>query len=471
MRLVDVLKTQNEWWKSGCVPNALLKETKREEFSKAIKFLSDERIISIIGPRRTGKTTLLYQVIQYLLKNGLESKRVLFFSADDPSLRPYSKSLFENIFNTYFEEILIEEKRKEKVYIFIDEVHFYDGWEHWLKKYYDMGYLIKFIVSSSSSAHLSTRSRESLVGRIIEILLLPLNFRSYLYLLRKDEIIEHYEHYIKFIEPAGISFKDGDLNSSIKNNFELLKYEQELKILFSKYLLWGGLPESMKEKEIVLWQEKLISDVLRKVIYRDIVELYYVRTPSKLEDLFVHLSYNSSNTFSYSSLSKNLGMSIESVMNYITYLLESYLIGELKLFSKSIEKTLRSNRKFFIMDSGLQNSITRTTDLTEINVGLLVESVVQKHLFVFAKLNNYNVYYWREKEEVDIVLDTRSAVLPYEVKYKTKIKKDDIKGLLKFMNEFKIETGFVVTRDVLEKQVIDGKHIVLIPAWLFLLSL
>ena len=466
MDLINALKSQNDWWKTGRVPAALLKETKRDEFEKAVSLLDDERIISIIGPRRTGKTTLLYQIINYLSDEnimGVKSSRILFFSADDPSFRPHTESLFEDIFKTYYEDILMEGKREGKVYIFIDEVQFYNGWELWLKKYYDLKFPIKFIISSSSSAHLSTASRESLVGRIIEILVLPLNFKGYLSLLNDNKIKELIRHNSK------ITNSDFE-NINAEKRFELLKYEDEIKILFQKYLLFGGLPESISEKEILLWQEKLISDILRKVIYRDIVSLYHVRTPSKLEDLFIYLVYNTSSTFSYSSISKNLGISIESVINYLTYLLEAYLIGELKLFSKSIEKTLRANRKYFVMDSGLQNTITKISDLTETNIGFLIESAIQKHLFVFAESNHFKIYYWRDKEEVDIIMDTKKSIIPFEVKYKNNIRKDDLKGLLKFMDKFKLNVGYVITKDLLENRIIEEKEIRFIPAWLFLLN-
>jgi len=454
MEIIDVLKAQNEWWKAEKVPSILLEETKRDEFDKIIELIEDRRIISIIGPRRTGKTTLMYQLIAFLLKD-LEPVKILFFSMDDPALRQ-SESLFEDILKTYFEDILKRTRRKEKIYIFIDEIHFLDDWERWLKKYYDMAYPIKFIISSSSSAHLSKKSRESLVGRIFEILLLPLNFRDYLSILGKRDILKHYGNRFDKIKP--------------EERFELLKYEEDCKLLFNRYLLYGGLPESIKEESMLIWQSKLISDVLRKVLYRDVVELYNVRIPSKLEDLFVHLSVNSSNTFSYSSISRNLGMSIEAVINYIGYLKEAYLIGELRLFSKSVEKTLRSNRKYFIMDSGLQNSITKTTDLTEINAGLLIESVVQKHLWIFAWKKNFNIYYWKDKGEVDIVLDMRKRLLPVEVKYRTKIGKKELKGILKFMEKFKVKEGIVVTKDLLKKETFKDKEILFVPAWLFLLG-
>ncbi|MCX9085713.1 MAG: AAA family ATPase [Candidatus Methanoperedens sp.] len=156
MPLLDILRAQNEWWSTGKVPSVLLKDIKRIEFEKAIGQIDDERILGMIGPRRTGKTTILYQLINKILEN-TNPERILFFSADDPALLPFKDNLFENIIKTFFEDVLLESKRGEKVYIFIDELHFLADWELWLKKYYDLKYNIKFIISSSSAIHIQRK--------------------------------------------------------------------------------------------------------------------------------------------------------------------------------------------------------------------------------------------------------------------------------------------------------------------------
>lgn len=455
MPLLDILRAQNEWWSTGKVPSVLLKDIKRIEFGKAVDQIDDERILGMIGPRRTGKTTILYQVINKILEN-VKPERILFFSADDPALLPYKENLFENIIKTYYEDVLLEPRRGEKVYIFIDEIHFLAGWELWLKKYYDLKYNIKFIISSSSAIHIQRRSKESLVGRIFEILLLPLSFRDFIALSGKKEIAEHYQKFTfeaLMTEPA----------------LSLLKFDEECKILLNKYLLYGGFPEAIFNENILLWQEKLVSDVLRKVLYRDLAELYNVRIPSKLEELFVNIATNTSETFSYSSLSRNLGISIEAVINYISYLEAAYLVGELRLYSKTQEKSLRSNRKYFLMDCGLRNAVLRSLTISGENIGLLVESVIQKHLYVFAESRGMKTSYFREKGEVDIILHSRDTLLPIEVKYQSSISKSDFKTLVSFMEGSNIDKGILVTRDLLDRYEINGKDIRMIPAWLFLM--
>ena len=455
MSLLKVLRAQNEWWMTGKVHPALVREVKRKEFDKAMQLVDDERILAMIGPRRTGKTTILFQLMDELIKN-IDPERFLFFSADDPALLPYKENLFENIIKTYYEEILAEPRRGERVYIFIDEIHFLSDWELWLKKYFDLKYNIKFIISSSSAMHLSKRSKESLVGRIFEILLLPLSLGDYAALSGRPDILEFY---------CNVNLD----NIAATPDIELLRYEEDAKLLLGRYLLYGGFPEAIFSDNLLLWQEKLVSDILRKALYRDIAELYKVRIPSKLEELFVNIAANTSETFSYSSLSRNIGISIEAIINYITYLKASYLIGELRLYSKTAEKSLRSNRKYFIIDCGLRNAVIRTTSHIDEKHGLLVESVVQKHLSVYANAMGMSLSYFREKNEVDIILHSRNIVIPAEVKYQSSISRSDYKGLITFMEKFHVEKGILVTRDLLDVYTVNGKKIQLIPVWLFLL--
>jgi hypothetical protein len=455
MSLLDILRAQNEWWSTGKVPLVLLKDIKRIEFKKAIDQIDDDRILGMIGPRRTGKTTILYQLINKILEN-IKPERILFFTADDPALLPYKDNLFENIIKTFYEDVLMESKRAKKVYIFIDEIHFLADWELWLKKYYDLKYNIKFIISSSSAIHIQRKSKESLVGRIFDILLLPLSFRDFIALSGKKDIAQYYQK---------LTFDSLVAEPAIR----LLKFDEECIILLNKYLLYGGFPEAIFNENIYLWQEKLISDVLRKVLYRDLAELYNVRIPSKLEELFVNIAANTSETFSYSSLSRNLGISIEAVINYISYLEAAYLVGELRLYSKTQEKSLRSNRKFFLMDCGLRNAVQRSMSIQGENIGLLVESVIQKHVYVFAEARGMKTSYFREKGEVDIILHSRDILLPIEVKYQSSISKSDCKTLVSFMEGEKIDKGILVTRDLLDRQVVKGKDVRMVPAWLFLM--
>jgi len=203
---------------------------KRQEFNAIVNSLVEERILGIIGPRRVGKSTLIYQTINYLLKEKkVEPKRILLFSGDDPSLFFDDNDKMSDILDIYFNEILgeIVTKLNEKVYIFIDEVHFIKKWQNYLKTCVDRKYNIKFIITGSSSLHLFKDARESLFGRIQNIYVLPLTFPEFLnfnrtYVSNKPDIIIP-------------KFDLGNPDASFKI-LEDIYYNQELKLEIQKVL-------------------------------------------------------------------------------------------------------------------------------------------------------------------------------------------------------------------------------------------
>jgi len=456
--IINTLQAYNEWWVTEKVPPALLEPVQREEFSDIINHLPHERILALIGPRRTGKTTLLRQLIQYLLDTNIDPTSILFLSADDPSLKLATHHFFEDIFTIYFDRIKGSSMRETNTYIFIDEIHLAENWEHWLKKYYDLKYPWKFIISSSSATHLSHQSKESLLGRITEFTILPLDFKGYLHLQ------QNYEHILKYYQSL--------LEKQPKKTtyFAVQKHEQTLKQQLHAYLLRGGFPEALQQNSLQLWHDSLLSDVLQKTLYRDFIDIYHIREPSKLEEVFTFITYNTSQTFSLSSISRNLGISIEAVTNYLHYLLDAYLIGDLRLYAPTIEKQLRANKKYFIIDPGLHNAIVKRTSLHDKNLGLLIESVVQKHLYNVAQRHHGRLFYWKTKKETDILVSLGDNIHAFEVKYQTTLTKGDFKGLTTCMDAHKLQEGILITKNTLEKHIIDEKTLLCIPAWLFLLS-
>ena len=179
MDIKQSLISNNIWWNGEKINSQFLLGRRREEFANIIDKLDEKRILSIIGPRRVGKSTLIYQTIEYLLnEKNVDPKRVLLFSGDDPTLFFSENDKLSNIVEVYFNEILEENisNLSSKVYIFIDEIHFIKNWQNYLKVCFDRKYNIKFIVTGSSSLHLFKDSNESLFGRIENIYVLRLTF-------------------------------------------------------------------------------------------------------------------------------------------------------------------------------------------------------------------------------------------------------------------------------------------------------
>ncbi len=460
---LSILYNLNEWWKTNRVDDALLFEMTRHPFDELKQVIDSDDVLSIVGARWTGKTTLMYQLIDHLLKErGVESRKILSFSLLNRYILTQG---IDTIIKGYFEKILKKQIRDvDRVYVFIDEIQYYKDWPYILKQYRDLRYPIKFIISGSSSVKIK-KGQSPLLGRIYEKELFPMGFREYMKFRKKQAILDLISENIPGVlhDPEKIE----------KINDEIIPYKSEINILLDEYLLKGGYAEVLKNDNLYIWQNKL-QDVIKRTIYDDIAAAYAdeVRTPRKIEDLFTFIASNTSQTFSYHSISKNLGMHVETVMKYIEYLRSAYMIEELVLFSRSDIKQKRANKKYLLLDTGLRNAIFRENEETlheSSTLGLVVESAVQSN--IISSYRNYDVSYWKNGGEVDLVLDMKKKLLPIEVKYKEDIKGVDIKGLIEFMNKFSVDTGIVVTKDICKYENRDNRKILFIPTYLFLLLL
>lgn len=468
MNIKQSLISNNPWWKKEKINPKFLLGRKRNEFNAIINKMDEKRILSIIGPRRVGKSTLMYQTIDYLLENKkVDGRRVLLFSGDDPSLFFGEDDKLSDVLEVYFQEILEEDisKLNSKVYIFIDEVHFIKNWQNFLKVYFDRKYNIKFIVTGSSSIHLFKDSNESLLGRIENIFVLPLAFNQFL---------NFYRTYV---------YKNSDINIpkfNLDNPEESFKalgdfyYDNNLKVevqkVLKEYILVGGYPEYFEEREIGIWQRRLADDIISRGIYKDILTIYNIKSPEILEKLMYYIADNNSQTFSYSGMTKNFGIDTVTIINYIGYLKQAFLINVLENYSNNIGKIIRSNKKLSILDNGIQNSLLKRKELNDDDIGHIVEAMADFDIRLLCEEENYNQYYYRnsDKEEIDIILDRKIDIIPIEVKYTNQIESSDTKTIKKFIEKNKdnkigkTKFGIIITKNIYKKE----DNLYYIPYWL-----
>lgn len=469
MDIKQSLIINNVWWQNQKINPQFLLGRKREEFYNIIKKIDEKRILSIIGPRRVGKSTLIYQTINYLLEDKkIDPKRVLLFSGDDPSLFFNENDKISDILEIYFNEILEESisNLTAKVYIFIDEIHFIKNWQNYLKICFDRKYNIKFIVTGSSSLHLFKNANESLLGRIENIYVLPLTFKQFLnfhrtYVSKQDDIILP-----KFdLDNPEESFK----------NLENIYYNENLKITIHKilkeYILVGGYPEYFEDRDIEIWQRHLADDIITRGIYKDILTIYNIKSPEILEKLMYYIADNNAQTFSYSSMAGNFGVDTVTLMSYVGYLKQAFLINVLENYSTNIGKIIRSNKKISILDNGIQNSLLKKKELTNNDIGHIIESMVDFDIRLICEKENYNQYYYRNsnKEEIDIILDRKIDIIPIEVKYTNQIENADTNTIKNFINKNKESKigkttfGIIITKNIYKKE----ENLYYIPYWLF----
>ena len=468
MDIKSSLILTNPWWNNEKINEQFLLGRKRNEFNDIIERIDNKRILSIIGPRRVGKSTLMYQTINYLLeKQNVDAKRILLFSGDDPSLFFNENDKLSNVLEMYFNEILEENVSKltDKVYIFIDEIHFIKNWQNYLKTYFDRKYNIKFIITGSSSMHLFKGANESMLGRIENIYVLPLTF---------NQFMNFYMTYIS--KDVDIEIPKIDLNNMDKSikKLEDIYYNQDLKVkiqrILKKYILVGGYPEYFEIKDIDVWQKQLTEDIITRGIYKDILTIYNIKSPEILEKLLYYIAANNSQAFAYSGIASTFGIDTVTIMTYLGYLKQAFLINILENYSNNIAKVIRTNKKLSILDNGIQNSLLKQKNIDNDLAGHIVEAMVDFDFRLLCERENYKQFYYRnsDKEEIDIIIDRNIDIIPIEVKYTNQIENSDIKAINKFIEENqdkeinKAKFGIVITKDILKKE----ENLYFIPYWL-----
>ncbi|MBI4163741.1 MAG: ATP-binding protein [Candidatus Aenigmarchaeota archaeon] len=411
----EKLEEFNNWWFIKSVPQDLLRPYKRSLFNQLIRSLNNRQVISITGLRRTGKTTLMFQLIQKLLDDGVKNSSVLYFSFDE-----YAESLDE-VINAYREAQKKDFREEGKYYIFLDEIQKLSKWENQIKKYYDLYPKVKFVISGSESLFIAEKTKETLAGRIYELVLKPMSFSE-------------------FIGLKGLG-----------SNIPTIK----IKSLFLEYLETGGFPEIIG-KEKAERKEYVKSIVLDKIIFKDIVSLFGIRDTEALMQLIELISTNPGMYLDYSSLAQQLDKDRRSIKNYTILLKESFLLKIMCNYRKNSMSTLRKLKRVYPVDSSIITAFKSLID--DQFLGRIVECVIVNH-------TNSN-HFWKNSHEVDMVVDG----VPVEIKYQNKIVDKDLTGLREFMRKFSVKKGLLITKDEERQEKLEEGEISLLPAWKFCLE-
>jgi len=402
---------------------------RRDLYAAIDAWREKKQAIAIVGLRRTGKTTLMRQMMQ-----GMGSDAA-FFSFDEEETQKKDVLVFvlDYFLNNFHART-----------IFLDEIHYIGDWEGILKRYYDQKGT-KFIVSGSESLELS-KAKATLAGRLITFQLEPLSFSEYLQLRG---------HSPKEPVPARDDW------AALQDFWHRTLAEKEyFEREFLQYLFRGAFPELCDEEDSTVIRKYIYELVVKKIIYQDIPAIYEIRRRDLLFDLFRYCCNNSANLFEVKNLCSTLNANYETVTNYLFYLRSAFLITVAESYTGSAASRLRRNKKVYVVHPAIAFAVMGF-DFT-----LLVEKVLGPYVeTVFA-----GKYFWRDKQknEVDVVLDTE-PLLPIEVKFREHIAPSDLKGLRTFMAAHGVNRGILVTKNTFKKITESEKEIFMIPAWMFLL--
>lgn len=327
--------------------------------------LEIEKIITVIGPRRAGKTYFLFQIMKNLLEKGISKKHVLYVNFEDERFDFHNN--YDVILESYLS--LYPEINLSDVHIFFDEIQELPGWEKFVRRLYEQTTKHIFI-SGSNSKFLSTEIATSLRGRCITIELLPLSFSEYL----------------KFLKIKTTQIHSTKKQAQIANAFE-------------NYIFWGGYPEIVNIE--LPYKREILQEYFNVMIYRDIIERYQIGNVALLKYVLKRLLSSFSKEYSANKIhnelkSKGFSIGKDGLYQLLDHILSVYMVTYIEKYDPSVVRREMMNRKIYTFDNGLitANRVTLNEDR-----GKLLENIVFQHL----RRKKFEIYFLKNGWECDFI--------------------------------------------------------------------
>lgn len=457
-KIIERLRYENPWWISKEIPEVYSSMSKRLYFDLFYPFVQEKsinRALVLMGPRRVGKTVMLFHCIQDLLKDGINPQKIFFIGIDNPI---YVNLGLEDILGLCKESLALSNLKES--YVFFDEIQYLKDWERHLKVLVDTYPETKFIVSGSAAAALKWHSTESGAGRFTDFLLPPLTFQEYIHLKKLDHLIYSGQvQYGKQKRPYCLSHDTKELNKE-----------------FIKYLNFGGYPEVVLSEKIQGDMGRYVkNDIVDKVLLRDLPSLYGIKDVQELNRFFTYIAYNTGNEFSYEAMSKESGIQKDTLKRYLEYLEAAFLIKVLNKVGINAKRLKRiTSFKVYLTNPSLRTALFSPIIETDPEIGNMVETAI---LSQWMHREQLDLTYARWKDgrkegEVDLVLVDDKSYKPIwgvEIKWSNRYfnKPQELKSLLSFCAENTFDSALVTTIDQSGQKEIKDLKITFVPASIY----
>ncbi|MFH0923980.1 MAG: ATP-binding protein [Candidatus Falkowbacteria bacterium] len=335
---------------------------RRESYLKKMnKLLAMTEVVALTGVRRSGKSTLILQIIQELIAKGVNPENTLYVNFEDLN---FSDNLTVKFLGKIFDAYLEFFDPKEKIYIFLDEAQLVNEWERFVVSLYDRRVNVKIFVTGSSSKLLMGEISTLLSGRYVSEIIYPLSFAEFL-----DFRKEKYTPLIK--RP------------------KLYNYLRE-------YIEFGGFPKVVIEKE-KYGKKILLMEYFNSILERDILLRHSIKNEKDIKEIAGFALANISSRISTYRIEKDFGISNPNARRYFGYFQEAFLLQFATFFSYSVKKQIYNPQKVFCIDTGLRNAVS--FKFSE-DIGKLMENIIYLELL----RKKESPYYWEGKGEIDFVL-------------------------------------------------------------------
>ncbi len=436
-QILKRMVVDNPWWTTSAIFDdfdAMRPRMFLEPFKELVTSLPKGRSVILLGPRRVGKTVMMFHTIKQLLADGVQPRKILYLSVDAPL---YSGMSLEEMVD-YLMKASKTDGDDSGYYVFFDEIQYLKDWEIHLKVLCDSRRHIRFIASGSAAAALKMKSTESGAGRFTHFSLPPLLFCEYMDMIgRSDSVVPVKVNWFDTQTPGYDAINIADLNQH-----------------FVDYINYGGYPEVVTTIQMRSNPGRFIKDdIVDKVLLKDLPGLYGISDTRDLYRLFSHLVFRSGEEFSMEDLSKESGIRKENIRKYIDYLESAFLI---KVLHKVDENARRFQRvttfKIYVTNPSVFAAVFSPVDKSTAAFNHLVETAV------FCQLGNDtdSLFYanWkkgRSNGEVDFVRLNPLSQKPdraVEVKWSNRYFSNpgELKSLTTFLTTNNL-TGAVVTTE------------------------
>jgi uncharacterized protein len=446
-KIMERLRYENPWWINKQIPETYSSMAKRLYFKLFYPFVTEKnvkRALVLMGPRRVGKTVMLFHSIQQLLMENVNHQKIFFIGIDNPI---YVHLSLEDILNLCKQSLM--QTNLNGCYVFFDEIQYLKDWERHLKVLVDSFPETKFIVSGSAAAALKWHSTESGAGRFTDFMLPPLTFQEYIHLKKMDYLIYDGE----------INYGETSIPYSLTHDIKTLNKE------FIHYINFGGYPEVVLSEKIQSDMGRYVkNDIVDKVLLRDLPSLYGIKDVQELNRFFTYIAYNTGNEFSYEKMSNESGIQKGTLKKYLEYLEAAFLVKVLNKVDATAKRLKRvTNFKVYLTNPSLRTALFSPIGEMDKEMGNMVETAVLSQWMHRKKLD-LTYARWkvgRKEGEVDLVLVDDKQFKPLwgvEIKWSNRYfeKPNELKSLIHFCKSNNFHNALVTSIDELGVKQTDG---------------
>jgi predicted AAA+ superfamily ATPase len=437
--VVRRLRVESPWWDPPHRVGAQFADHRPRAYLPSLLALIQERTVRravvLLGPRRVGKTVLLHHAIATLLAQGNAPGSIAYVSVDLP--------LYMGLSLERLVQLAADASGQPIRWVFFDEIQYLRDWEIHLKRLVDDYPDLRIVVSGSAAAALRLKSRESGAGRFTDFLLPPLTFAEYLDLTRFDG--------------APVVATDGTV---------AVPDIGCLNTAFVDYANYGGYPEAALSAVVRADPSRYIkSDIIDKVLLRDLPQLYSIGDTQELNQLFTRLAWNSGGEVAMDRLEKEAGLSRNTLKKYLEYLEAAFLIRLVHRVDLGARVLQRSNTdKVYLTNPSLRAALFAPLGADDPGMGALAETALVAQRFHAGRAMHYAR--WKEAE-VDLVLlapkgDVEKAI---EVKWSDRYvdAPERLTGLLKFAKHHRLAEVEATSRNRFAERAVAGIRILIEP--------